>query len=308
MFFGGDACLISPLVYFIFHHVNRVLELPMRMKEILGNTGWVQIREDLEKFDNGKLNEKLVQEVTEVRAVANQNEWTDMAMELTARQNFKLIQIRVQEARKCRATTLRRQQTHDEGERRRREDMKRFKREQRQREQEECDCEKGQSKSRKHQETDLEQDRRHRRSDKEHHSQVLAAKARAGPLPPCIPPNEKTLTIKMPQSAGSARPQPLHHQPPPSEGNSSPEQPTPSSSAPVSSNAQMPGTSPTKMSQDAGELDEMEGDVDPLFEMRMHYIPDQSVPSALMEPAVRKAYDSHHIENMEVDYEGQHFS
>ena len=39
MFFGGDARLISPLVYFIFHHVNRVLELPMRMKEILGNTG-----------------------------------------------------------------------------------------------------------------------------------------------------------------------------------------------------------------------------------------------------------------------------
>ena len=308
MFFGGDARLISPLVYFIFHHVNRVLELPMRMKEILGNTGWAQIREDLEKFDDGKLNEKLIQEETEVRAVTNQNKWTDTTMELTARHNSELIQIRVREACKCRAATLHHQQTQDEGERRRWEDMKWFEREQRQREQEERDRERGQSKSRKHRETDLEWDRCHRRSDKEHHSQVLAAKARAGPLPPRVPPNEKMLTVKMPQSAGLAKPQPPHHQPPPSEGNSSPEQPTPPSSAPASSDAQMLGTSPTKMSQDAGELDEMEGDMDPLAEMRMHYIPDQSVPSALTEPAAKEAYDPCHIENMEADYKGQHSS
>ena len=43
MFFGGDARLISLLVYFIIHHVNRVLELPMRLKEVLANTGWAQV-------------------------------------------------------------------------------------------------------------------------------------------------------------------------------------------------------------------------------------------------------------------------
>ena len=49
MFFGGNACLISPLVYFIIHHVNWVLELPMRMKEVLTNTGWAKVREKLRK-------------------------------------------------------------------------------------------------------------------------------------------------------------------------------------------------------------------------------------------------------------------
>ena len=63
-----------------------------------------------------------------------------------------------------------------------------------------------------------------------------------------------------------------------------------------------------KTSQDAGELDEMEGDVDPLAEMRKHYIPDQNVPLALTEPAAAEAYDPHHIESMEADYEGQHSS
>ena len=63
-----------------------------------------------------------------------------------------------------------------------------------------------------------------------------------------------------------------------------------------------------KTSQDAGELDKMEGDVDPLAEMRKHYIPNQSVPSALTEPAAAEAYDPRHIESMEADYEGQHSS
>ena len=144
MFFGGDARLISPLVYFIFHHVNRVLELPMRMKEVLANTGWAQVRENLEKFDNGALNEKLNQEESEAKAVTNQNKWTDTTMELTARQNFELIQTRVQEARKCRAAALRCQQVQDEGERHRREDMKWFEREQRQHEKEQRDWEKEQ--------------------------------------------------------------------------------------------------------------------------------------------------------------------
>ena len=115
------------------------------------------------------------------------------------------------------------------------------------------------------------------------------AKARAGLLPPHVPPTEKTLTVKMPQSASSAEPQPLRHQPPSSDGSSSSKQPTPSSSTLASSDAQTP--SPTKMPQDAGELDEMEGDVDPLAKMRKHYIPGQSVSSASMEPATEEAYD-----------------
>ena len=59
MFFSGNARLISPLVYFIFHHMNQVLELLMWMKEVLANTGWVQVQEKLEKFDEGGLIEKL---------------------------------------------------------------------------------------------------------------------------------------------------------------------------------------------------------------------------------------------------------
>ena len=144
MFFGGDARLISPLVYFIFHHVNQVLELPMRMKEVLANTGWTQIRENLEKFDNDALNEKLDRERSEAKAIANQNKWMDTTMELTARQNFELIQTRVREARKHRAAALRHQQAQDEGERCRREDIKRFKREQCQHKKEQRDREKEQ--------------------------------------------------------------------------------------------------------------------------------------------------------------------
>ena len=53
-------------------------------------------------------------------------------MELTARQNFELIQDRVKEARKRRAAAIHCQQVLDEGEQGRREDMKRFEREQRQ--------------------------------------------------------------------------------------------------------------------------------------------------------------------------------
>ena len=52
----------------------------------------------------------------------------------------------------------------------------------------------------------------------------------------------------------------------------------------------------------------MEGDVDPLTEMRKHYIPDQSVPLAPMESAAEEAYNPCHIESIEVDYEGWHSS
>ena len=108
LFFGGDARLISPLVYFIFHHVNRVLEMPIRIKEVLANTRWAEIREQLENSDEGKLQEKLYQEEAEASAVQNQNKWTDMTMELTARQNFELLQSRVREARKHRDALVRR--------------------------------------------------------------------------------------------------------------------------------------------------------------------------------------------------------
>ena len=107
LFFGGDAHLISPLVYFIFHHVNRVLELPIRMKEVLANTGWAQIREQLEKSDEGGLEEKPYKEEAEASAIFNQNKWTDMTMELTARQNFELLQSRVWEAWKRRDAAVR---------------------------------------------------------------------------------------------------------------------------------------------------------------------------------------------------------
>ena len=91
----------------------------MLMKEVLANTGWAQVRENLEKFDQGRLSEKLDQEETETNAVSSQNKWTDMAMELTARQNFDLLKSRVQEAQKRRDATIRHQQAQDEEERQR---------------------------------------------------------------------------------------------------------------------------------------------------------------------------------------------
>ena len=246
LFFGGDARLISPLVYFIFHHVNRVLELPIRMKEVLANTGWAQIQEQLEKSDEGGLDEKLYKEEAEASAVSNQNKWTDMTMELTAHQNFELLQSRVREARKHRDATVRHRQAQNEEERRRHDEMRRFAKEQREREQRQCEreqCER-EKESKKHRETDLERDRRHRWSDKEHRNQVQVAKTKAEKLPPRIPPDEKTLTVKMSQTTDLTEPLPLRCTAPSADGSSSSEQPTQSSSAPASSDAQTP--SPTK--------------------------------------------------------------
>ena len=208
LFFGGDARLVSPLVYFIFHRVNRVLEMPIQLREILANTGWADMRELLENTDEGKLQEKLYQEEAEASAVQNQNKWTDMTMELTARHHFELLQSRVRKARKRRDALVRHRQAQSEEERRRQSEMRHFAmeqraREQRQREREQCEC-------KKHRETDLERDQRHRRSDKEHRDQVRAAKAKVEKLPPRIPPDKKTLTVKMPQTTFST--QPLPHQ------------------------------------------------------------------------------------------------
>ena len=199
--------------------------------------------------------------------------------------------------------------------------MRRFAKEQREREQrqherEQRECEK---ECKKHRETDLERDRHHHRSDKEHWDQVRAAKAKAEKLPPRIPPDEKTLTVKMPQTTFSTQPLPLRCTAPSADGSSSSEQPTQSSSVPASPDALMPSTqssdaqtpSPTKTPKDADELEEFNelDEVDPLAEMRTHYVPDQNAPSPLTGEAVaEEAYDPRHIEDMEADYEGQHSS
>ena len=114
-------------------------------------------------------------------AVSNQNKWTDMTMELTACQNFELLQSRVQEAWKCRDAAVRCRQAQSEEERRQQSEMRCFAKEQREREQHQHEREQREREKerKKHRETDLEWDRRHRRSDKEHRDQVRAAKAKA---------------------------------------------------------------------------------------------------------------------------------
>ena len=329
LFFSGNARLVSPLVYFILHHVNRVLEMPVRLREILANTGWADMRELLENTDEGKLQEKLYQEEAEASAIENQNKWTDMTMELMARHNFELLQSRVREARKRRDALVRRRQAQSEEERQRQSEMRHFVMEQRAREQRQHERE--QRERKKHRETDLERDRRHRRSDKEHRDQVRAAKAKAEKLPPRIPPDEKTLTVKMPQTMFSTQPLPLRRTAPSADGSSSSEQPAQPSSAPASPDAQMSSAqssdahtpSPTKTPKDADELEEFNelNEVDPLAEMRELYLPDRDVPSPPTEAeeaavegavaegtAVGEAYNPRHIEAMEADYEGQHSS
>ena len=190
LLFSSNACLISPLVYFIFHHVNWVLELPIRMREILANTGWAVVWENMEKLDKGMLIEKLEGEKAETRSATNQNKWTDTAMELTARQNFELLKTRVREAQKRRDAAAHHQLLQDEGEGRQQYKMKQYER------------------KKKHRETDLERDRRHRQSDKEHEAQAQVAKIKADKLPSRVPPKEKTLTIKMRDKAGPSEPKP----------------------------------------------------------------------------------------------------
>ena len=63
-----------------------------------------------------------------------------------------------------------------------------------------------------------------------------------------------------------------------------------------------------KTSRDAGKLEEFNelDDVDPLEEMRKHYVLDQNVPSAQTGQTAEDTYDPHDIEDMEADYAGQH--
>ena len=55
LFYGSDARVVSPLVYFICHHVNKVLELPVRLRHMLENSGWQRKRDYLEEHDVGTL-------------------------------------------------------------------------------------------------------------------------------------------------------------------------------------------------------------------------------------------------------------
>ena len=55
LFYGGDTRVVSPLVYFICHHVNKVLELPVRLRHVLENSGWQREWDYLEEHDVGTL-------------------------------------------------------------------------------------------------------------------------------------------------------------------------------------------------------------------------------------------------------------
>ena len=98
LFYGGDARVVSPLVYFICHHVNKVLELPVRLRHVLENLGWLQERDHLEEHDVGTLVDGLERESVEVDSVDLQNEWTSTGAEVTARVNFDLLRGRTLEA------------------------------------------------------------------------------------------------------------------------------------------------------------------------------------------------------------------
>ena len=89
---------MSPLVYFICHHVNKVLELLVRLGHVLENSGWQRERDHLEEHDVGTLVNGLEQESVEADSVDLQNEWTLTGTEVTVWVNFDLLWDRTQEA------------------------------------------------------------------------------------------------------------------------------------------------------------------------------------------------------------------
>ena len=89
---------MSLLIYFICHHVNKVLELPVRLRHMLENSGWQREWDHLEEHDVGTLVNGLERESVEVDSVDLQNEWTSTGAEVTARVNFDLLQGRTLEA------------------------------------------------------------------------------------------------------------------------------------------------------------------------------------------------------------------
>ena len=98
LFYGGDARVVSPLVYFICHHVNKVLELPVCLRHMLENSGWQRERDHLEEHDVGTLVDGLERESVEADSVDLQNEWTLTGAEVTAWVNFDLLRGRTLEA------------------------------------------------------------------------------------------------------------------------------------------------------------------------------------------------------------------
>ena len=98
LFYGGNTQVMSPLVYFICHHVNKVLELLVCLRHVLENSGWQQERDHLEEHDVGTLVDGLEQESVEANSVDLQNEWTSTSTEVTARVNFDLLRDRTLEA------------------------------------------------------------------------------------------------------------------------------------------------------------------------------------------------------------------
>ena len=112
LFYGGDARVMSPLVYFICHHVNKVLELPVRLRHVLENLGWQRERDHLEEHDVRTLVDGLEQESVEADSIDLQNEWTSTGAEVTAWVNFDLLRDRTQEARARRDRVVRREREH----------------------------------------------------------------------------------------------------------------------------------------------------------------------------------------------------
>ena len=98
LFYGCNARVVSPLVYFICHHVNKVLELPVRLRHMLENSGWQREWDYLEEHDVGTLVDSLERESVEADSVDLQNEWTSTGAEVTARVNFDLLRDRTLEA------------------------------------------------------------------------------------------------------------------------------------------------------------------------------------------------------------------
>ena len=90
---------MSPLVYFICHHVNKVLELPVRLRHVLENSGWQREWDHLEEHDVGTLVDGLERESVEADSVDLQNEWTSTGAEVTARVNLDLLRDQTLEAR-----------------------------------------------------------------------------------------------------------------------------------------------------------------------------------------------------------------
>ena len=109
LFYGGNTRVMSPLVYFICHHVNKVLELPVRLRHVLENSGWQRERDHLEEHDVGTLVDSLEQESVEADSVDLQNEWTSTDAEVTARVNFDLLRDRTLEARAHRDRVIHRE-------------------------------------------------------------------------------------------------------------------------------------------------------------------------------------------------------